>query len=114
MTVMSKDSDTTVRPIGLRAYVFTYVALLVLATLSLLLAGLPSSVALLIALSIGAIKALLVMIYFMHLREERFTVHFVMLVAVVLVGVFIGLTALDPATRGPYPPAPDHNPSFVH
>jgi cytochrome c oxidase subunit 4 len=114
MTVMTQGVSEPVHPIGLRVYVFTYVGLLALATLSFLLAGLPSSIGLVVALTIAAIKAVLVMMYFMHLREERFSVHFVMIVAVLLVGVFVGLTALDPATRGPYPPAPEQNESFVH
>jgi cytochrome c oxidase subunit IV len=99
-------------PVTLRAYIATYIALLVLATASWLFAGLPDGSALIVALGIAAIKAVLVLLFFMHLIEERFSYRFVMLIAVVLVGVFISLTVLDPLTRGPYPPGPSQNTRF--
>lgn len=63
-------------------------------------------------LLIASIKAVAVLMYFMHLCEERFSFRFVMLVSSMLVIVLIVLTLLDPLTRGPYPPGPSHNPSF--
>ena len=82
-----------------RTYVWTYVALLVLATASWLLAHyhVPGGVAL--AVGIGALKALLVLAYFMHLAEESFSAKLAIATAAVLVLIFIGLTVLDPLTR---------------
>lgn len=97
--------------IGMRAYVASFVALLVLATASLLMAGLPDRLALFVALSIALSKSLIVLFYFMHLREERFSYRFIMLVSSLLVCILIGLTVLDPITRA-HPPGPSHNSSF--
>jgi caa(3)-type oxidase subunit IV len=88
---------------SVRVYVSTYVALLVLATGSWMLAGVHVPGAVAIGLGIGAIKAFLVLGYFMHLAEEPFSFKLVIAVAAVLVAVFIGLTALDPLTRPALP-----------
>lgn len=104
-------AHTQSNTIGLRAYVGTFVTLLTLATLSLLLSELRGTVALTVALGIAAIKALLVLLYFMHLRDERFSFRFVLVVSTVLCCLLIGLTALDPVTRA-HPEGPSHNPRF--
>ncbi|HET8936063.1 MAG TPA: cytochrome C oxidase subunit IV family protein [Polyangiales bacterium] len=98
----------------LSSYIKTYLALVALATLSLLLKGLPDTLALSLSLVIAGIKAVVVLLFFMHLIEERFSFRFVMLVASLLVGVLVVLTALDPMTRAPYAPGPSHNPSYAH
>ena len=99
--------------VKLSTYVATYLSLVALATLSLLLKGLAESVALALSLVIAGVKAVAVLLYFMHLREERFSFRFVMLISSVLVGILIALTALDPLTRGPFPPAPSRNQSYT-
>ena len=98
----------------LSTYIFTYMALLALATLSLLLSGLPDALALTLSLAIGAVKAAAVLLLFMHLIEEPFSYRFVMIVSSVLVCILIALTVLDPITRAPFPPPPSHNDSYVH
>lgn len=98
----------------LSTYFKTYLALVALATLSLLLKGLPGTLAVSLSLLIAAIKAVIVLLFFMHLIAERFSFRFVMLVSSLLVGVLVALTALDPMTRAPYAPGPSHNPSYVH
>jgi caa(3)-type oxidase subunit IV len=108
------DVTQPTEPVSLQKYLATYVALLVLATLSWLSVGLSGSLALGIALTIGAIKAVLVLTFFMHLVEERFSLRLVMTIAAILVAIWIALTLIDPLTRGPYPPAPSHNPSYRH
>jgi cytochrome c oxidase subunit 4 len=80
-------------------YVWTYLALLALATASWMLASLHIPGAIAIGLSIGAVKALLVVGYFMHLREEPFSFKLILAVAIALVAIFIGLAVLDPVTR---------------
>ena len=100
--------------VQLSTYVYTYLALLALATLSLLLSGLAGTLALTLALAIAAIKATAVLLRFMHLSEEPFSYRFVMIVSSLLVCVLIALTALDPITRAPFPPAPSQNSSYAH
>jgi caa(3)-type oxidase subunit IV len=97
---------------SLARYVLTYLALLGLATLALVLSRLPPTLAIVLSLAIAFAKALLVLAVFMHLREERFSYRFVMLISTVLVCIFVALTTLDPLTRGPYPPLPSQNPSY--
>jgi len=96
-----------------RHYVFTYAGLLVLATLSLLLSVLPLHTGLAVALAIAAVKALLVLAWFMHLGQERLGAKLVIFFSTLLVTTLIVLTALDPLTRGPYPPAPAENAQFA-
>jgi caa(3)-type oxidase subunit IV len=84
---------------SIRTYVWTYVALLALATVSWIIASFHVPGAVVLGLGIGAIKAVLVLAYFMHLADEAFSFKLVLMAAVVLVAVFIGLTALDPLTR---------------
>ena len=98
----------------LSTYFKTYLALVALATLSLLLKGLPDALAVSLSLLIAAIKAVVVLLFFMHLLEERFSFRFVMLVSSLLVGVLVALTALDPLTREPFAPRPSHNSSYAH
>lgn len=94
---MSQEAAT--HSTSIAPYVGTYAVLLVLATVSWLLAGLHIPGAVAIGLSIGAIKALLVLGYFMHLREEPFSFKLAIAVAAGLVTIFISLTVLDPMTR---------------
>lgn len=95
-----------------RHYLFTYGGLILLATLSLVLALLPVHTGLAVALAIAAVKALLVLAWFMHLVEESFGSKLAILLATLLVATLIALTALDPLTRGPFPPAPAQNAQF--
>jgi cytochrome c oxidase subunit 4 len=99
--------------VKLVTYVGTYAALAVLATLSLMLKGLPETVAVTLSLIIASVKAVAVLLFFMHLIEERFSFRFVMWVSGLLVVVLIVLTTLDPLTRAPFPPGPSHNPSYA-
>jgi cytochrome c oxidase subunit IV len=85
-------------------YVFTYVALMVLATATLLLARLEVPGDLAIAMGIAALKAGLVLWFFMHLYEQRFANRVVILVSIVLVVILVALTATDVASRHTFPP----------
>lgn len=99
--------------VKLSTYLLTYVVLIALATVSLFLKGLPEPLAVALSLVIAGVKAVAVLLHFMHLIEERFSTRYVMVVSSVLVGILIILTTLDPLTRGPFPPGPSRNPSFV-
>jgi caa(3)-type oxidase subunit IV len=91
---------------ALKKYVLTYVALLVLATLSWLLAVVHVPGGVIFGMLIGAIKAVLVLAFFMHLAEEAFSFKLVIAVSAILVLIFVGLTVVDPLTRTPQEPAP--------
>ena len=56
-----------------------------------------------VALTIAAIKAILVALFFMELIAESPSFNFAIGAGVLLVGVLITLTVLDVATRAPEP-----------
>jgi caa(3)-type oxidase subunit IV len=88
--------------------VATFVALVALATASLLVGTRARwpwwDVA--ISLTIAVVKAILVLWFFMDLAEQPFRARLTVSVAVLLVMLFVGLTATDVATRFHMPPAP--------
>lgn len=89
-------------------YVVTFVALLALATISLLLSFLHGERwNLPVALAIATLMATLVLFYFMHLIEQRFTHRFAMLLSLLFVGLIVGLTSADVATRHTLPARPE-------
>jgi caa(3)-type oxidase subunit IV len=93
------DSEHSAKHVGMRGYVITYLSLLALATLSWLLAVFHVPGGGPISIGIAVVKALLVLAYFMHLAEEPFSFKLTMATSVIMVMIFIGLTALDPLTR---------------
>lgn len=93
------DMEAEPRHVSMRAYVLTYLSLLVLATASWLIAILHVPGGVILAIAIGVIKALLVLAYFMHLAEEGFSFKLTMATSVLMVLIFISLTVLDPFTR---------------
>jgi heme/copper-type cytochrome/quinol oxidase subunit 4 len=95
-----------------RHYVYAYAGLIALASASLGLSLLPVHTGLGVALAIGALKAFIVLAWFMHLVEENFGSKVFMVLASLLVFALVLLTALDPLTRAPYPPAPAENAVF--
>ena len=98
--------------VTIRHYVYAYAALLALASVSLGLSLLPVHTGLVVSLGIGALKAFIVLAWFMHLVEENFGAKVFMVLASLLVFTLVLLTALDPLTRAPYPPAPAQNVVF--
>jgi cytochrome c oxidase subunit 4 len=91
-------------------YLAVWLALLALTAISFLvsLAHL-GAVDVVVALVIAACKTLLVVIFFMHLGEERFSVAMMPCVAVFFIGLLVVLTALDVATRHTFPRGPSPN-----
>ncbi len=88
-------------------YLATYIALIVLATISLLLSFVHWPAGdLVISLVIAGVKAVLVLWFFMHLYEQRFANRFVVLVSFAFVALLVSLVAIDVASRHTYPPAP--------
>jgi caa(3)-type oxidase subunit IV len=89
-------------------HLLTYVALVALATLSVLVAKTTHlaywDVA--ISLTIAVVKAVLVLWVFMHLSEQPFTTRVGLAASLLLFLTLVGLTAADVATRRELPPAP--------
>ena len=106
---MATAAHREVRPVH---RVWTFVALVLLATLSLLLGthlhwywG-----DVVISLVIASLKAYLVVWFFMDLWEQPFRARLALLLAVVLLALLVGLTATDVATRRVMPRAPHPQP----
>ncbi len=85
-------------------YVIVFVALIALATISLLLSfvhwpagDLPLS------LVIALMKAMLVLWFFMHLSEQRFSNRFVVAVSVLMLVLLVSLASVDVASRKTFP-----------
>ena len=103
---MSEDSSpaagTESAPPALSSYAGTYLALLLLATGSLVLSRLHLG-GLSVALGIAAAKAILVLWFFMHLSAQSASSRLAVLAAVVMIGTLVALTALDVETRHTFP-----------
>jgi caa(3)-type oxidase subunit IV len=97
--MQSSPRQTTAAHSSTRLYVAVYGALLVLATASWLLARLHTPLLLPLAIGIGAIKALLVLRYFMHLGTEPFSFKLAIASAGILVLILVALTTLDVLSR---------------
>jgi cytochrome c oxidase subunit IV len=93
-----------------------YLALLALATISLLLGTRLHWYwgDVVISLLIAAVKTYLVVWFFMDLSEQPFQARLAILTAVVLLALFVGLTAADVATRRVMPmrPLPEQAEAF--
>lgn len=93
--------------VSTRQYVFTFVALLTLTAIALATTRIHLGAwALPVALTIAALKATLVGLYFMHLIERPDESRLVPIVSVILVAVLVTLTAADIATRHTFPAGP--------
>lgn len=83
-----------------RTYIHVFIALVALAAITALASELdlgPFNVT--VALIIASVKAGLVAVFFMHLRESRRLIGLVVLVAMVWLGILLVLTSADYATR---------------
>jgi cytochrome c oxidase subunit 4 len=88
-------------------YLFVWLALVALTALSLGLSfahlgGLDTAISLVIA----AAKSTLVLLFFMHLVEERFTVRLIPVLALGYVALLLTLMAVDVLGRTTFPRAP--------
>jgi cytochrome c oxidase subunit IV len=91
-------SDTTVeRKPGYKTYLIVYAALVCLTAITVTSASLDiGRVAIVIVLAIAGTKAVLVLLYFMHLRyEKRLLIKILIPIVVVTLAIFIGLTYTD-------------------
>jgi caa(3)-type oxidase subunit IV len=90
--------------LSLTNYLFTYVALIALAALSLGLSFIRwGDGDLVVGLGIASIKAFLVFWIFMHLIEQQFANRLFMLISILLFILLVSLTAVDVASRHTFP-----------
>ena len=85
-----------------RIYLFTFIALMALMVLTAFLSTVPMGreINTLIALIIAAIKATLVLMFFMHLKYENYVISTVVFVAGLFwLLIFFGLTLTDYLSR---------------
>ena len=86
----------------IRTYVFTFIALMALMVLTAFLSRVPMGrdINTIIALIIAAIKATLVLLFFMHLKYENYVLSTVVFVAGLFwLLIFFGLTLVDYFSR---------------
>jgi cytochrome c oxidase subunit 4 len=85
---------------GLATYVVTFVALLVLTTLTFGLSFLPHAAwTVPVTIAIAVTKSTLIALFFMHLIEEPVSSWAALVIAVMLVATLITLMLLDVASR---------------
>ena len=83
-----------------RTYIFVYLALMLLLAGTVGAAFLPlGPFHTVITVAIAIAKAILVMLFFMHLRHTRGRTLFLILGGILLLLILISLTAVDYATR---------------
>jgi cytochrome c oxidase subunit 4 len=88
-------------------YLLVWIALLALTLLSFLLSRAHlGSTDIAVALIIAFAKTALVLLFFMHLVEERFSIVVIPFVAAGFIALLVGLTVTDVVTRVTFPVAP--------
>lgn len=93
-------SATDAKVVTPTAYVFVFLALLGLTAATVAIAYVDlGELNTIVAIAIAGMKALLVVLYFMHLRESRHLVWLVASTGVLFLFILIALTMSDFATR---------------
>jgi len=87
-------------PAGYGTYFMTWFALVFLTAITVTAGGLHlGNASVLVALLIATVKASIVLYLFMHLKYEDATFHRLLLIVVVAMAIFIGLTFTDTLFR---------------
>ena len=82
--------------VGYGTYFLTWFSLLVLTAVTVTLAGFHfGKLSVLVALSVATVKAAIVLAWFMHLKYETPFFHRLLLITIVALAIFIGLTFTD-------------------
>ncbi|MGA9520331.1 MAG: cytochrome C oxidase subunit IV family protein [Myxococcaceae bacterium] len=105
---MTELRESLQKTSGLR-YVGVWVGLIVLTTLTFLLAKAPlGGWHLPVSIGIASVKAALIFLFFMHLVQSRGASRVAVLVALIFLGLLMSLTWADIRTRFPptVPPGP--------
>ena len=83
-------------PTGYGQYFMTWFSLVFLTAITVTAAGLHlGNASVLVALLIATIKASIVLYLFMHLKYEDATFHRLLIIVIVAMSIFIGLTFTD-------------------
>jgi len=97
---MKDENDTKHEPMGYGVYVLAWLTLLLLTSITTTAAGLNfGHFSVFVALVIAAIKATIVVYLFMHLKYESKLFHVMVLIVLLTLVVFIGLTFTDTLFR---------------
>ena len=81
---------------GYGIYLVTWIGLMMLTAVTVTVSGLNlGKVTLLVALMVATIKATIVALWFMHLKEERTVIKVMVLVTIGTLSIFIGMTFFD-------------------
>ncbi len=96
---MKQETRQTV-PAGYGTYLIVWLVLMALLAATVVLAKLdPFHLAAVTSMSIAAIKALLVLLFFMHLKYEKGYFGFMIFIPLVILAIFISLTFSDTYLR---------------
>jgi cytochrome c oxidase subunit 4 len=94
-------SSASSHVVPVRVYLLVFFSLLILTATTVGVAfvdlGVLNNV---VALGIAALKATLVILFFMHVRYSTRLTALVLISGVLWLGIFVGLTLVDYATRG--------------
>ena len=94
MDTMERRGDST--HAGYRIYVLTWISLLILTAITVSVAGMHlGNLSVFAAVLIAAVKAGIVLNFFMHLKYESALFKVMVYVALVALSVFIGITFFD-------------------
>jgi cytochrome c oxidase subunit 4 len=100
-------SDASHTHTSARGYTAVWLALLVLTAISYAVAQAHvGALEIPIMLTVAIVKAALVVMIFMHLREQPFAPRMVIVVSALFVILLVALTVADVVTRTTYPAAP--------
>jgi len=93
---MQEEHNTEYHIISYNTYILIWLSLMVFTIVTVAVAGLNlAKLTVVVALFIATIKTSLVLLYFMHLKYERSVFKIMVLVTVITLGIFIGLTFFD-------------------
>ena len=81
---------------GYGVYLLTWIALILLTAVTVTVAGMQlGGLSVAVALLVAAVKGTVVVLFFMHLREEMPIFTIMLIVAIITLTIFIGVTFFD-------------------
>ena len=93
---MDHEQETKHEPVGYGVYFLTWFTLLVLTSITVTVAGMNfGGLSVFVALLIAAVKSSVVLYLFMHLKYESRLFHVMVVLVLVTLVIFIGLTFTD-------------------
>jgi len=93
---MKDEHETQHEPVGYGVYFLTWFSLLLLTAVTTTAAGMDfGTLSVFVALGIAAVKATIVLYLFMHLKYESKLFHVMVLLVLITLVIFIGLTFTD-------------------